>query len=128
MSQQQPPHPFQPPTTQQRIHQAQQPSMGTNTDATGGVVPCKNPLALTGYYLAVFSLIPILGLALGIAAIIYGTLGYSAYQKEPRKRGQAHAWVAIILGSLTTPANIILLTEIFSGLGNLLPILNYLTL
>ena len=105
MSQQQTPPPFQPPTTQQPIHQAHQPITGANTDATGGVIPYKNPLSLVGYYLAVFSLIPILGLALGIAAVILGVLGFRAYQKEPRKRGQVHAWVAIILGSLTSLAN-----------------------
>jgi len=71
-------------------------------DVTGGVIPYKNLPALFGYYLGVFSLIPCLGLPLGIAAIICGIIGHSKASKQPHLHGTAHAWVAIILGSMTT--------------------------
>ena len=77
-----------------------------STDATGGVIPYKNPPSLIGYYLGVFSLIPVLGLLLGPAAIILGIIGFRAYLKERRKRGQVHAWVAIILGTLALIGNL----------------------
>src|SRR5262245_25106840 len=35
-----------------------------------GIIPYKNPPALIGYYLGVFSLIPCVGFLLGIAAIV----------------------------------------------------------
>lgn len=98
MTQQTPPpiSPYTPPGTEA----PQAPS-----DATGGIIPYKNAPALVGYYLGVFSLIPVLGLLLGPAAFILGIIGFRAYKKEPRKRGHIHAWVAIILGLLTTFAN-----------------------
>jgi hypothetical protein len=67
-----------------------------------GLIPYRNPPALTGYYISVASLIPGLGLLLGPAAIVLGVIGFRAYRREPQKKGQVHAWVAIILGSLTT--------------------------
>jgi len=89
-------NPSSPPSLPQQSH----PSPAATSDATGGVIPYKNLQALIGYYLGVFSLIPILGLLLGPAALILGILGFRAYLKEPRKRGQIHAWVAMILGTL----------------------------
>src|SRR5690349_5342595 len=44
-------------------------------DVTGGLIPYRNPRALTGYYLGVFSLIPCVSLFLGPAALILGLLG-----------------------------------------------------
>lgn len=81
-------------------------NQSTTPDGTGGVIPYKNIPALVGYYLGVFSLIPILGLLLGPAAVILGIIGFRAYLKVPRKRGQVHAWVAIILGGLTLIGNL----------------------
>ena len=63
-----------------------------------GVIPYRNPAALVGYYLGVFSLIPILGTLLAIPAIILGIVGLVKRHHEPRRRGMAHAWLAIILG------------------------------
>jgi hypothetical protein len=70
-------------------------------DGTGGLIPYKNPKALTAYYLAVFGLIPIIGFFLAIPAVILGILGLLARKKTPQIRGVAHAWVGIILGSLS---------------------------
>ncbi len=38
-------------------------------DATGGLIPYKNPPALIGYYFGIFSLIPGLGLVLGAIGV-----------------------------------------------------------
>lgn len=70
-----------------------------------GLIPLKNPAALFGYYAGVFGLIPGVGLLLGPAALIMGIVGLVARCKEPRRRGAAHAWVAICLGGLETLAN-----------------------
>ena len=42
------------------------------------VIPTKNAAALLGYYFGVFSIIPVLGIPLGIAAVICGVFGLRA--------------------------------------------------
>jgi hypothetical protein len=69
------------------------------------VIPARNPKALIGYYLGVFSLIPCLALLLGPAALILGILGVKARKENPNLPGQAHAITAIVLGSLTSLVN-----------------------
>src|SRR5438552_694245 len=44
-------------------------------DATGGVIPYKNPHALIAYYLGIFGLIPFIGILLAIPAFILGIIG-----------------------------------------------------
>jgi hypothetical protein len=68
--------------------------------AVSTIVPYKNPPALIGYYLGVFSLIPCLGLFLGIAAIILGVIGLKKAAGAPDSKGKMHAWTAIVLGSI----------------------------
>ena len=99
------PPPYHSPQTDQPTKLTE----NTTTDATGGVIPYKNVPALIGYYLAVFSLIPVLGLLLGPAAIVLGIIGFRNYLRERKKRGHIHAWVAIILGALATVGNILLI-------------------
>lgn len=70
-------------------------------DATGGIIPYKNPLALTGYYLGIFSLIPMIGMLLAVPAIVLGALGLRARAREPKIRGAAHAWIAIVTGVIS---------------------------
>jgi hypothetical protein len=73
-------------------------------DATGGLIPYKNPSALIGYYLTIFSLIPCIGLFVAIPAVVLGIIGLRKRKKEPVVKGSAHAWIAIVLGSLMTLA------------------------
>ena len=73
-------------------------------DATGGVIPYKNPPALIAYYCGIFSLlacIPIF-LPLPIAAVILGIKGLKNAKQHPQVRGQVHAWIGIICGSIFT--------------------------
>ena len=69
-------------------------------DTTGGIIPYKNPSALTSYYLGLFSLFPIIGLLLGIAAIVLGIRGIRYYKRYPQVRGIVHAWVGICAGTI----------------------------
>lgn len=73
----------------------------------GGLIP-KNPPALWGYYLAIFSLIPCLGIPLGLAAVVCGVLGLKHARKHPAAKGKVHAWIGIILGGLCALAYILL--------------------
>jgi hypothetical protein len=69
------------------------------------LVPTKNQQALMGYYISVFSLVPVFGLGLGPIAIWRGIRGWNAIKAQPELPGKAHAIVAITLGSITTAAH-----------------------
>lgn len=68
------------------------------SDATGGVIPYKNGLALAAYYCAVFSFIPGVGCILGPVAIVLGVMGILHVNKHPRARGTGHAVFGIVGG------------------------------
>ena len=99
--------PYQPPV--QPVHQNQQ------GDGTGGLIPYKNPMALLGYYVSVFGLIPCAGMVLGPAAIVMGIMGLKFNKANPHTKGVAHSWVAIVLGSIELLAH---LAFIAMAIGN----------
>lgn len=67
-------------------------------DPTGGLIPYKNAPALAAYYLGVFSVIPVLGLFLGLAALVLGIMGLRKASRQPEVKGKVHAWIGIIVG------------------------------
>ena len=71
-------------------------------DTTGGIIPYKNPQALTSYYVGLFSLIPVLGMASGPVAIWLGIKGLKYAKEHPVVKGQVHAWIGIVCGTLWT--------------------------
>ena len=85
------------------------------SDATGGVIPYKNKFALTSYYLGIFSLIPVIGLLLGLLAIIFGFLGWRDYRRNPKLRGQVHCWVGIIIGTLVVLGHLLIIGSIVAN-------------
>ncbi len=70
------------------------------TGGFGGLIPTHNPSALTAYYLGIFSIIPCLGLPMGIAALVLGLRGLDLVKEHPEVRGRTHALVGIIVGGL----------------------------
>ncbi len=94
----QPPYaPYAPPQGTQPYQQpypGQYPQQG---DATGGLIPYKNPMALISYYVGVASLIPCIGLVLALVSIVLAILGLRAAKQNPIISGRAHAWVGIAL-------------------------------
>ena len=77
------------------------------------IIPTRNPTSIAGYYLGVFSLIPVLGLILTIPAFICGIIAVQKAMANPKVAGKGHAITAIIL-SVVQP--IILIALIFLGL------------
>ncbi len=84
--------PYAPPTAQPA------PAHGGQGDATGGLIPYKNPPALIGYYVAIASLIPGIGNIAGLIALILGIIGLKKRRANPAIGGVVHAWIGIILG------------------------------
>jgi hypothetical protein len=70
------------------------------------LIPYKNGKALAAYYCGVFSLIPCAALILGPLAFIFGIRGLRYAKEHPQARGAGHAWAGIVLGALTTLANL----------------------
>lgn len=70
-------------------------------DATGGLIPYKNPHALIAYYLGIVSLLPLIGLPFGIASIILGVMGLKKRKQNPIIKGSAHAWIGIVFGAFS---------------------------
>lgn len=81
---------------------AQFPQQQSEGDATGGVIPYKNPQALIAYYLGILSGLPLIGLPLGIAALVLGILGLRARQRNPKIKGSVHAGIGIGCGLIFT--------------------------
>lgn len=74
-------------------------------DGTGGVIPFKNPNALTSYYIGLFSMLPIAGLVMGPAAVVLGIKGLKYAKEHPIVKGQVHAWVGILCGAFWSLCN-----------------------
>ncbi len=89
-------NPFSAPM-QSTPHSPQQ-SPGQQGDATGGIIPYKNPHALVAYYLGIISLLPFIGIPFGIASIVLGIIGLKKRKANPIIKGSAHAWVGICCG------------------------------
>ena len=84
-------------------------------DATGGIIPYKNPAALIAYYCGIFSIIPCFGLLLGIPACILGIIGLAQRRKNPVIRGAVHAWIGIVVGGLMSLLWIVVIVLLIVG-------------
>ncbi len=70
-------------------------------DQTGGVIPYKNPMALVAYYLGIVALLPCVGFPFGVASLVCGIMGLRARSRNPIIKGSVHAWIGIVLGTLS---------------------------
>jgi hypothetical protein len=79
------------------LHPASPQVIVRSDDTTlGGLMPLKNPPALVAYYLGIFSLIPLLGIPMGIAAVVMGIKALRNAREHPEVKGKVHAWIGII--------------------------------
>ncbi|MCE3016372.1 MAG: hypothetical protein ACK56W_14730 [Pirellula sp.] len=85
-------------------------------DATGGIIPYKNPKALIAYYLGILSGLPIIGLPIGVAAFVLGIKGLKDRKKNPVIKGSAHAWIGIGCGGFFALLWGFLLVVLIAGL------------
>jgi hypothetical protein len=96
-------NPYQPPPGVPQYH----PPGSGEGDATGGVIPYKNPYALTAYYLGILSLLCcITGLPWGLIPVVLGIIGLRKRAQNPVIKGSVHAWIGIVLGTISALASI----------------------
>lgn len=83
------------------LHAESLPGYVVSSDNTlGGLIPYRNARALWAYYLGVFSLIPFLGIPLGVVAMVLGIKGLKYAELHPEAKGKVHAWIGIIAGGV----------------------------
>jgi hypothetical protein len=90
-----------------KLADAPAPPQSSGDETIAKVIPYKNAAALTAYYLGVFSLIPCVGLILGIAALVLGIIGLKFAKRNPQAHGTVHAWVGVVLGTITFIGNVV---------------------
>ncbi|MFN4258834.1 MAG: hypothetical protein ACK4RK_06020 [Gemmataceae bacterium] len=79
---------------------------------TSFLIPHGNHPARRSYYCGIIGMIPVLGLVLGPAAILFGLLGVRQAQADPQQGGLAHAIAGTVLGAaelLTNAAGLALI-------------------
>jgi Domain of unknown function (DUF4190) len=77
------------------------------------LLPVGRPTsAIAAGYLALFSVLPLIGLLPGVAAVICGMTALKSIRNDPSLLGKGRAWFGIILGGLTTA-----ITAIFIAIG-----------
>ncbi len=57
--------------------------------------------------MGIVSLLPVLGFFFGIAAVMLGVRGLRKRRAEPHVKGSIHAWIGIVLGSLSLLVHVI---------------------
>jgi len=99
------------------LHPSMTPVVISPDSTLGGLIPSKNVPALVAYYLGIFAVIPLLGIPLGIAALILGIKGLGKAREHPEVKGKVHAWVGVIAGGLFSLLYLILVAYMvgFSG-------------
>ena len=111
-------NPYQSPSNQPQYPQYPQYPHGQG-DATGGVIPYKNPCALIAYYLGILScLLCLFGIPLGIVPLVLGIIGLQKRAANPAVKGSVHAWIGIVLGALSTLASIFVIVVIISAIAS----------
>jgi hypothetical protein len=93
-----------PPPSEERASEDDSASISA-TPLMRRLIPVGNREALIGYYVAVASIIPLLGIVLGPIAVTYGVEGLRHARRSPGDGGRAHGWIAVILGGSTTLLN-----------------------
>lgn len=88
-------------------------------DATGGVIPYKNPNALLAYYFSLGTLFCCFTpLPLGMVPVVMGIMGLRARAKNPAIKGSVHAWIGIVLGGISTIVSLLVALTVVMAIVN----------
>ena len=82
-------------------------------------IPVGRPLsAIAAGYLALFGILPVVGLPFSIGAIVCGLIARKAIKEDPQLSGSGRAWFGIILGGISTLISLATLTILVVGILN----------
>jgi hypothetical protein len=70
----------------------------SSPDPFASMIPSQNKSGLIAYYLGLFSILPIIGLPMGIVAVVQGVKGNRLAKEHPEVKGGTHAKVGIGCG------------------------------
>jgi uncharacterized protein (DUF983 family) len=77
---------------------------------TRSLTPVGRPAsAIAAGYLALFAILPLLGMVPGVLAVIFGITALRKIKRDPSLCGKGRAWFGIIVGSLAPLIWIVLL-------------------
>jgi hypothetical protein len=80
------------------------------------VLPVGRPAsAIASGYLALFSVLPVIGLLPGILAVILGIKALKTIKRDPSLTGKGRAWFGIILGGATSAVSIVFIVLLIIG-------------
>ena len=82
------------------LHQGAKNRFRHNQIVRGTPLPFGNPQAVAALYLGIFTTIPVLGIFLGLLALIFGLIGLNKVKHNPEVRGRAMSWVGIVIGGI----------------------------
>lgn len=88
------------PPTERSVAVGQAARSAVEPSPIATLIPYRNPPALIGYYLSLLSLLPLVGLPLGVIAIVLGIMGFRRRRADPAIKGAAHATIAVAVGTL----------------------------
>ena len=109
-------NPYQSPSSFPGPQYPQYPGGG---DATGGVIPYKNPYALAAYYSGIFGLLCcITPLPLGLIPVVLGIMGLQQRARNPQIKGSAHAVIGIVLGAISALGSILFAIGLIAAMLN----------
>jgi hypothetical protein len=81
------------------------------------VLPTGRPgSAIAAGYLGLFGLFPFIGLPFGVGAIVCGVIALRKLKKEPHLLGRGRSWFGMIVGSIATLWNVLLIALLVIGL------------
>jgi len=86
-------------------------------DVFGDFTPRRNPLAVRSYVTALYGLTPLLGLVLGLVAIVLGLIGLKRQRLDPDVGGANFATAGIVIGSIDLIFNIAGIACLTRGFG-----------
>lgn len=110
-------NPYDPPQTNPFAGQSPLPHNPNEGDATGGVIPYKNPYALSAYYGGILTMLCcVTPLPLGLIPLVLGIIGLRKRAQNPVIKGSVHAWIGIVLGGLSAICSFIMIFVVIAAL------------
>jgi hypothetical protein len=79
----------------------------------GLILPVGRPgSAIAAGYFGLLSMFPLIGIIFAIGAVITGMMALRTFKSDPHLRGRGRAWFGLIVGSVMTPIQVLLIISL----------------